>query len=142
VLDVGHNQEALHTTLDTWERVYPAVRPVVVLGLMRDKRLGDAAPRLAQLARLLILTAPQVERAWDPAHGRAQFPGRRGAARVEVATSVGAAIERALTAAGEAPALILGSHYLLAEAIPILAARRGVEPDQLLRIGQPEPVSA
>ena len=142
VLDVGHNPEALHTTLDTWEQVYPAVRPVVVLGLMRDKRLADAAPRLAQCARRLILTAPHVERTWDPARGRAQFSSRRGAARVEVVPQVAAAIERALSESGDAPVLVVGSHYLLAEAVPILAAARGVEPEVLLRTGQPEPVSA
>jgi dihydrofolate synthase/folylpolyglutamate synthase len=142
VLDAGHNPEALHTTLDTWERVFPGIRPVVVLGLMRDKRLDDAAPRLAAAARSLILTAPRVERAWDPARGRARFPSGRGFARLEVERQVEQAIARACDTTRDAPVLVLGSHYLLADAIPILAAARGVEPERLLRAGAPEPVSA
>ncbi len=142
VLDVGHNPEALHTTLDTWEQAFPGVRPVVVLGLMRDKRLGDAAPRLAQRARMLILTAPQVERAWDPTRAQSQFPAGRGRARVQVVPDVALALQRAHTEAGDAPVLVLGSHYLLAEVVPILAAIRGVSSEALLRTGLGEPVSA
>ena len=142
VLDVGHNPEALHTTLDTWEQVFPGVRPIVVLGLMRDKRLDDAGIRLSQRARVLILTTPTVERAWDAARAQAQFPSGRGRARVLVVPGVAAAVQRALIEAGDAPVLVLGSHYLLADVIPILAAARGVSAETLLRTGLGEPVSA
>ena len=39
---------------------------------------------------------------------------------------------RAPFGAGGAPIIVLGSHYLLGEVVPILAARRRVAPEALL----------
>jgi dihydrofolate synthase/folylpolyglutamate synthase len=131
ILDVGHNQEALHATLDVAGAVLRGVRPVVVLGLLRDKRLGDAAARLARFASRIVLTSPGSERAWDPRQAAAQFP--RGRARIGVEPQPADALARALDP-GDAPVLVLGSHYLLGEVVPLLAARRGVPPEALLAL--------
>jgi dihydrofolate synthase/folylpolyglutamate synthase len=69
VLDVGHNPEALEATLDVASAMPDRGRTVVVLGLMRDKKLGAAAPRLARFADEVVLTSPRVVRAWDPRRG-------------------------------------------------------------------------
>ena len=131
VLDVGHNPEALHATLDVVEGLLVGERPTVVLALLRDKRLDGAALRLARLARRILLTQPAVERTWDAQAARRRFPSGRGLARVEVVPEVATAVRRALdTASG--PVLLIGSHYLLGEAIPVLAARRGVAAETLL----------
>ena len=133
VLDVGHNPEALHATLDVAERVLPGERPVIVLGLLADKKLGGAAVRLAHFAQRIILTAPHVTRAWDPAEALDQLPRGRRLARVEVVPDVARAIDRAIAVCDGAPVLVLGSHYLLGEAVPALASRRDLEPELLLQ---------
>jgi dihydrofolate synthase/folylpolyglutamate synthase len=141
VLDTGHNPEALAATLDTFEALLPGVRPTVVLGLLSDKRLGRSSDRLLGLARELILTAPAVERAWDVAAAARRLPRRRGLARVHAAPHVADALELAFgVAAG--PVLVLGSHYLLGEAVPLLAARRGVTAESLLYPTGDEPLRA
>jgi dihydrofolate synthase/folylpolyglutamate synthase len=129
VLDVGHNPEALHATLDVVEAVLPGARLVVVLGLLRDKKLDGVGERLSRLAERVILTAPRVERAWDPAAALALFPS--GPARLSVEPSVSDAVARGFDA-GSGPLLVLGSHYLLGEAAPALAARLGTTPELLL----------
>lgn len=137
ILDVGHNPEALTATLAVFEAVLPGVRPVVVLGLLRDKRLGPVAERLSRFAARLVLTAPEVERAWDPVAARGQFPAGRGRARVDVVPRVAAAVRQAAEL-GPGPVVVLGSHYLLGEALLSLAERRGVGPESLLRPFEPE----
>jgi folylpolyglutamate synthase/dihydropteroate synthase len=141
VLDVGHNPEALGATLDVAEKVLGGVRPTVVLGMLRDKKLGRAALRLARSARAIVLTAPRVERAWDPARARARFPTGRGLARIVVEPAVAAALGRALDAAS-GPLLVIGSHYLLGEVVPLLAARCGIPPEDLLAGHEEEPLGA
>lgn len=131
VLDVGHNPQALAATLDLAEPLFAKSRPVVVLGLLKDKRLGAGAERLARFATEIVLTAPAVDRTWDPRRNVAQFPAGRGLARVRVVPRVPDALAAALESAPR-PVLVLGSHYLLAEAVPVLAARRGVAPEVLL----------
>jgi dihydrofolate synthase/folylpolyglutamate synthase len=140
VLDVAHNPEALAATLDVFDRVLPDARPVVVLGLLGDKRLGEAALRLARRAREILVTAPTVERAWDPRAAVRRLPRGRGLAHARSVASVADAIAEALTASG--PVLVLGSHYLLGDAVPWLAARRGVTPAELLYGAADEPLRA
>jgi dihydrofolate synthase/folylpolyglutamate synthase len=130
VLDVGHNPEALSATLDLVEALLPGERPAVVLGLLRDKKMGEAAARLGRRASLVLLVAPGVLRAWDPRRAAALFPRGRGLARIEVAPQVGAALARACESGRTV--LVLGSHYLLGEALPVLAARRGTTAALLL----------
>jgi len=131
VLDVGHNPEALAATLDTFDAVLPEARPAVVLGLLSDKRLGDAALRLARRARTIVVTAPQVERAWDPRAAAARLPRGRTLARVGWTAHASDALELA-RGDGDGPLLVLGSHYLIGEALPLLAARRGMAADALV----------
>ena len=132
VLDVGHNPEALHATLDVLEAVLPGARPVVVLGLLRDKKLDGVGERLARLSEQVVLTAPQVDRAWDPVAARGLFAA---AAPCVVEPRVEAAVARAFET-GTGPLLVLGSHYLVGEALPALAARLGTTPELLLQPGR------
>lgn len=129
VLDVGHNPEALHATLDVVEAVLPGQPVRVVLGLLRDKKLDGVGERLGRLAREIILTSPGVERAWDPQAARPSF---KGPARCRVEPRVEDAVRRALEG-GDGPLLVMGSHYLLGEALPVLAERLGTTAERLLR---------
>jgi dihydrofolate synthase/folylpolyglutamate synthase len=131
VLDVGHNPEALQATLDIAGAVLGGTRTVVVLGLLRDKKLGPAARQLARFADEVVLTAPRVERAWNPRAGLRLLPRGRVYARRTVLPDVAAALDHAL-GSGAGAVLIVGSHFLLGEAVPWLAARRGLPPAALL----------
>ncbi len=143
VLDVGHNPQALAATLDVAAKLLPGIRPRVVLGLLRDKRLGSAAARLAAFAREIVLTAPAMDRSWDARAAQREFPTGQQAAKVRVLPRVADALEWALESAPHGtPVFVLGSHYLLGEAVPLLAARRGVAPDVLLYGVPDEPLRA
>jgi dihydrofolate synthase/folylpolyglutamate synthase len=143
VLDVGHNPQAIAATLDVAAQLVPGVRPRVVLGLLRDKHLGATAARLASFARDIVLTAPAMDRSWDARAARREFPAGRHDATVRVEPRVADALAWALDSAPQGtPVFVLGSHYLLGEAVPLLAARRGVAPDVLLYGAHDEPLRA
>jgi len=143
VLDVGHNPQAFAATLDVAAQLLPGIRPRVVLGLLRDKRLGHTAARLAAFACDIVLTAPAMDRSWDARAARREFPTGRQDAKVRVEPRVRDALEWALDSAPQGtPVFVLGSHYLLGEAVPLLAARRGVAPDVLLYGTRDEPLRA
>lgn len=131
VLDVGHNPEALAATLDLFEAVFPAVRPHVVLGLLADKRPGPVWPRLLRRARSLVLTVPAVDRAWDPWRVLPRLRALPGAPRIACVPRVADAVQRTLDTA-RAPVLIVGSHFLVAEAMTAIAARRRTRPENLV----------
>jgi folylpolyglutamate synthase/dihydropteroate synthase len=103
---------------------------------LRDKRLGGAADRLAELASEIILTEPAVERAWDAHRALAWFPQGRQKATVRIVPEVPNALQHALGSGAEV-VLVLGSHYLLGEVLPALAARRGIEAAELLAPAEP-----
>ncbi len=130
ILDVAHNPEALQTTLQVARSLLGDQRPVVVLGMMRDKRLGDAWNLLDGWAREIWLVAPRVERSWEPRRVAARLRGRCRDLAVEVEPDACRALTRAMTRA--APVLVLGSHYLVGEVLPHLAAVRGVSAQTLL----------
>jgi len=130
ILDVAHNPEALQTTLQVVRALLGDERPVVVLGMMRDKRLGDASKLLDGWARELWIVAPRVARAWEPRRVAARLRARGGDLVLEVEPDACQALSRAMTRA--TTVLVLGSHYLVGEVLPHLAAMRGVSAQSLL----------
>ena len=133
VIDVAHNQQSLHATLDLAQRFFAARKPSIVLGMLRDKRFDGVLERLRGWAGRLVLTAPAVARAWDLEAVRKQAEAvLGGAVPVEVVPQVASATARTQTSDDEL-VLVLGSHYLLAEALPTLASVRGVAPESLVR---------
>jgi dihydrofolate synthase / folylpolyglutamate synthase len=138
VLDVAHNPESLQATLVLARELFPASRPVVILGMLRDKRQDGIMPLLAGWARRLVLTTPQVERAWDAAAVHAHLATAAGELPVVVEPDVAAALDNAWQDS-PAPVLVLGSHYLVGEALPILAAERQLALDSLVTGPAPDP---
>jgi len=129
ILDVGHNPEALHCTLEVAQKVLSAP-PIIVLGMLRDKRFDGVLQQMTPLAQRLILTAPHVKRAWDLSATAATL--QKAAARfpVSVCPDPLEALQQAL---GSAPVLVLGSHYLIGELLPSIAARCACSVESLLR---------
>lgn len=129
VLDVGHNPEALAATLDLFEEVFPRVRPHVVFGVLADKRTEPIWPRLLRRAREVVLTVPDVDRAWDPLPLLPRIQAKAGRVRLRFVPRVHDAVEMVLDTA-RAPVLIVGSHFLVGEAFTALAQRRGTRPEE------------
>jgi dihydrofolate synthase/folylpolyglutamate synthase len=133
LLDVAHNQQSLHATLDLAQRFFPERRPTVVLGMLRDKRMDGVLERLVGWADALVLTAPVVGRAWDLQQAEQSAVATLGGALpVEAVPRVADAIRAAHERAGDL-LIVLGSHYLLGDALPEIAAQRGVAAESLLQ---------
>jgi dihydrofolate synthase/folylpolyglutamate synthase len=135
VIDVAHNQQSLHATLDLAQRFFAGRRPTIVLGMLRDKRIDGVLQRLPGWAARLILTAPQVERAWDLETARQQAVAVLDGLPVEVVPQVASAVRQTQDGANDL-VLVLGSHYLVGEALPVLATVRGMQPQALVRLPQ------
>jgi dihydrofolate synthase/folylpolyglutamate synthase len=133
ILDVAHNPESLHATLDVAELVLRGRRVSVVLGMLRDKRFDGVVPRLPALTRHLVLTQPANERAWDVQTAETEVGAMPEATSLQVTAiaDVRAALAAAWAAQPEV-VLVLGSQYLLGEVVPILAEWRGVSPQALV----------
>jgi len=118
LLDVAHNPAgiaALHRTL--LEHGYGSTRWNVVFGAMADKDVATMLRFLHPLTRRLFACAPQTERALAvellTEHAR-----QEGFAHIVQASSVAEAVRQAWQL-GEA-LLIVGSFYLLGEALPVV----------------------
>lgn len=131
ILDVAHNPQSLHATFDVVEELLRTVRPVFILGMLRDKRLDGVIPRLARCARRIILTVPRVKRAWDLQAARSLLGRDCPDSVLESVPEVTAALQRASETA-PTPVVVIGSHYLIGEVVPALALRRGQSPQALI----------
>jgi dihydrofolate synthase/folylpolyglutamate synthase len=135
ILDVAHNPESLQATLDVAKQLLGDARPIVILGMLRDKRLDGVVPRLDGWALGLRLTTPRVARAWKLEEIARRLRRRAPGLSIEVSEDVGAALD---ATRGTAPVLLLGSHYLVGEALPVLASRRRLTTQALLYGSAPE----
>jgi dihydrofolate synthase/folylpolyglutamate synthase len=121
VLDGAHTAAAARVLAQTYSAEFPGVKPVVLLGLLRDKDPLAIACALAPIAQRLVAVTP---------------PGPRGLPAAELAQSVEPLdieietideIGVALTAAKGAPLLVSGS-------LTTVAAAR-----EALGLGVPDP---
>lgn len=136
ILDVAHNPESLHATLNVAEQVLDGLRVSVVLGMLRDKRYDGVIGRLARCTEHLILTQPTNARAWEVKQVEAEIRTAedRPGPRLEVVPSVRTALEAARSGVPDV-VLVLGSQYLLGEVVPVLAGWRGITPRALVFAG-------
>ncbi len=119
VLDGAHNPAAARVLAEALPRTFPCRRVLLVAGAMADKDLGALAralaPAVTRTGGVVIATAPVFERSADPRLLADHF--RRAGARVLVARTVPAAIDRAIARARPGDlVLVAGSLYLVGEA--------------------------
>jgi hypothetical protein len=76
-----------------------------------------------------------VARAWKLEEIARRLRRRAPGLSIEVSEDVGAALD---ATRGTAPVLLLGSHYLVGEALPVLASRRRLTTQALLYGSAPE----
>jgi dihydrofolate synthase / folylpolyglutamate synthase len=115
VLDGAHNPAGARALAD-YIRTFCLGREVwIVYGAMRDKSVQEITEILFPLASHVILTAPSQPRAVRPD----ALINACDHSSVEIASSVGNAVERARSAPPGAIVFITGSLYLVGEARPL-----------------------
>lgn len=65
-LDGAHNPEAVQALVETVKDRYPAKDVIVIAGVMADKDIQNTLEPLTQIARLMIITKPDGQRAALP----------------------------------------------------------------------------
>lgn len=136
VLDVAHNTAAVGTLAEALEDLDLPEPLILVVGILGDKEWGEMLPPLVRLAKAAILTTPESvppERSWDPtaaldvlretaARSGGAPGGQPWGCRVEVASRMADALERARVLAGGGTVVVTGSHYTVGEALGLLPA--------------------
>jgi dihydrofolate synthase/folylpolyglutamate synthase len=121
VIDGAHNPDAIEALAAALDAVYPGVRPVVVLGAMRDKDVAGMLARVARFAAAVV--AAPCGSARETAPGEiARLAGERGVP-AEAAGSAGEALAAARRRAGSGGLVVVcGSLYLAGATLSALGA--------------------
>lgn len=110
-VDGGHNPHGVRGTVETYQRLFPAERATIVMGMMRDKDVSQSIELLLPIAREFYTVTPDNARAM-PAEELAGLIRSYGV----TATSFSAVADAIETAArGGAPTLAVGSLYMAGE---------------------------
>ncbi len=119
ILDGAHNEAAAARLVETWREEYPGERPVMLLGVLRDKDVAAVCREFAKLAAEFILTPVHNPRTSTAADLIALLsPGTP----CSVATSAADGLALAQTRARETGrrVLITGSLFLVGEVLGLL----------------------
>ena len=118
VMDGAHNGQKMTAFVNSFRRLYPGVKPAILVGVKEDKDYDELVPLLTPLASRIITTTfrttqdlPVISMAAEPL-ARAFRTG--GAVAVEAIPDQRAAL-RALLDGPEEFCVITGSFYLLAQ---------------------------
>ncbi|MEN3026227.1 MAG: folylpolyglutamate synthase/dihydrofolate synthase family protein [Chlorobiota bacterium] len=125
VVDVAHNPGGISALLQALDlHGYSSTRWQLVFGAMADKDYESMLRLLAPHTSHLIACSPATERA-VPAEQLATVASRCGFSSIEVIPSVAEAARRAWER--ECPTLIVGSFYVVGEALPVVERLCGCE---------------
>jgi dihydrofolate synthase / folylpolyglutamate synthase len=114
LVDGAHNPAGIGSLCRALRNNFSFRRLIVLFGVLRDKHYPDMIRRLSVFQPLMILTLPPSERSMPPAE---LLPTARAfLSRVEIIPSPAAALEYALSLAGEDDLIcVTGSLYLVGE---------------------------
>ncbi len=122
IIDGAHNPDGmavLASTVDALADELPSGRPTLLLGVMRDKEVGDMLHALASSERLraagcITTVVPDTDRALPATELATAWADASGHQAVSI-SNADAALERALDAAvaADGPLIIAGSLYLV-----------------------------
>lgn len=99
LIDGAHTPEGMRLFKSAFRTLYPGVRPLVLLGLLKDKNYDSLARIIAPAAREIVCVRPQSDRSLDP----------------EVLAAI---VETMGIPARTAPGIVEGFHGLLEQAAP------------------------
>lgn len=66
IIDGAHTPEGMRMLKSTLRRLYPGVRPLLLLGMLRDKNYRDLLSIIGGIAKEVVCVPPQSNRAVDP----------------------------------------------------------------------------
>ena len=114
IADVAHNPDGARVLASSLEEIFRRERTIAVVGIMGDKDARGILAALADSIDVFVFTKPATERAADP-ESLAEIARELGV-EAHVVPTPGAAIESALSRAGEGDlVLIAGSHYTVGD---------------------------
>jgi dihydrofolate synthase/folylpolyglutamate synthase len=118
LVDGAHNPDGMRALVETLAALREQRRVVAVFAAMRDKDVAAMASTLRSAhPDAVVVTAPEVERAADPAQLARLFES------ASAIVPVAAALDRARAAAGEDGLVVVcGSLFLAGEALTLLGA--------------------
>lgn len=118
VVDGGHNASGVEAALEAMEAVFGEVPLAVVFGVLRDKDALSMLTPLSNLARTVVLTRPEGERAAEPTEVAARWREAKGGEVLAVEDPVEAVRAAVRSVEGRGGAvLVIGS---FATAAPVL----------------------
>lgn len=116
VLDGAHNPEGIRRLAEAVEKAFSYNRLILVIGIMKDKDIGNMISRLVPMADYVICTSPDYYRSADSGDLMKIAYSRGG--HVEAVPVISKAIERAKQIAGpQDMILITGSLFTIGEAL-------------------------
>lgn len=126
VLDGAHNEAAATRLVQTWREEYGEQRPVVLLGVLRDKDVAAICREFAPLAAKWIATPVQSVRTCTAEALAESLHAAAPEVPCQIAASAAAGLALAQSEARDTgrPVLITGSLFLIGE---ILALLQGTE---------------
>jgi dihydrofolate synthase/folylpolyglutamate synthase len=113
LLDGAHNEASANALAESFRQLFPAVRPVLILGVLEDKDWKSIARTLAPLAARLLLVPVNSARSLAPDRFLSVCKEANPTALIEVCPSLAEALRQS---AGEPFVVITGSLYLVGEA--------------------------
>ena len=129
VLDGAHNEAAAVRLVQTWRELHGAEKPVIVLGVLRDKDVAAICRALAPLAAVFIVTPVHSVRSATTESlaliAREYAPGTPCLAADSVDHAL--ALAQAEAQATDRRILVTGSLFLVGETLSLLA---GDKPDR------------
>jgi dihydrofolate synthase / folylpolyglutamate synthase len=117
LLDAAHNPAGAESLLAALQKYFPATRPTLILGILRDKDCGRMCEILAPFARRVLLVPVKSERTTTPAELASVCQRSNPPAEIMTCSSLNAAMR---TAANDSFTVITGSLYLVGEAMELL----------------------
>jgi len=117
VLDGAHNPEKMHSLAAALEDLFPRRKPVLVVGLLAAKAADSILREVVPLARQVIATSPHVLGKPAIAPEALAEACRKLGKDVVASPNVDAAIDRALSVAGQRGLVcVTGSLYMVGQA--------------------------
>jgi dihydrofolate synthase / folylpolyglutamate synthase len=129
ILDGAHNPAGVGTLRAALQFYFPGVRPIMILGMLRDKDWATMCDLLAPMAKELVLVPVHSDRTAQPEDLRASCRQANPSAPIRIAPSLARALEESTDAS---TIVISGSLYLVGEAMELLQLTPEFKPNERL----------
>lgn len=112
IIDGAHTAESLRLLKSTFRDRYPGVKPVLILGMLREKNFRLLTRVIAPMAREVVCVPAQGNRALDPETLAHEV--RQAGVSAKACTTIESGLETALAKAGpDGVVLATGSLYMI-----------------------------